>query len=49
MWIAKKDFPFRGKQYKKGDEVRVSDSIAKTLKDEGKIGPKTKTTEKKED
>lgn len=49
MYVAKKDFPFRGKEYKKGEEVRVSDSIAKTLEGEGKIGPKEKAKTKKED
>jgi len=46
MWIAKKDFLFRGKQFKKGDEVRVSSSLAATLEDEGKI---TQKAEKKEE
>ena len=46
MYVAKKEFPFRGKKYKKGEEVRVSSSIAETLKGEGKIELKAKEIEK---
>ena len=42
MWIAKKDFLFRGKKFKKGAEVRVSSSLAESLKGEGKITKKVK-------
>lgn len=49
MWVATKDFPFRGQKIKKGAEVRVSRSLAEQLKDEGKIETAPKETKKKEE
>lgn len=48
MFVAKIDFNYRGIEFKSGDEVRVSESIADTLQEEGKIEPKTEKTEKTE-
>lgn len=48
MWIAKIEFFFRGQKFKKGDEVRVSTSLAKSLEAEGKIALKTKESKEKE-
>lgn len=41
MYTAKKDFSLGSNRFKKGNDVRVSDSIAKKLKDEDKIKDKT--------
>lgn len=49
MWTAKKDFSLRGKKYKKGDEVRVSKSLAEDLEAEGKIAQKEEKKSTKKD